>query len=84
MSIRITLRDKDTGDLHSHMVSDYGNYATVCGLSDDDDQFEPVPELSGVSPARGINCTHCYATWLRCKEHRARDFSNKPEVRRGE
>jgi hypothetical protein len=70
------LRDTETGEQHSHMVSDFGNYGTVCGLSDDDDQFEVVPELTGASPNGGIDCEHCYATFRLCKTYRARDFAH--------
>ena len=75
MSFRITLRDTESGEQVSHMVSDFGNYGTVCGCSDDDDQFEVVPELSGASPNGGIDCKLCYAIFRVCQSHRVRDFA---------
>jgi hypothetical protein len=69
MSLRITLRDTETGELITHALAEHGNYATICGCSDDDDQFEPAPT------AGKIDCDSCRAIYDQCKYLRAREFS---------
>lgn len=77
MSLRISLRDTETGQVHVHAVSSFGNYATICGCSDDDDQFNVVEG----QPAGKIDCPACYAIFRDASCLRARrDFTD--EVRR--
>lgn len=83
MSIRVTLRDIETGVQHSHMVAEYGDYATLCGLSDNDDQFEIVSAMCGASPIGGIDCDACYAAFRTCKSYRAKDFKQASSKENG-
>lgn len=70
MSLRIALRDAETGEVVTHALASHGNYSTMCGCSDDDVQFVPVDG----EPGR-IDCTHCRAIFDQCKSLRSRDFS---------
>lgn len=66
-----TLQDTGTGEVSTHAPQGYhGNYATLCGCSDDDDMFERIPTPCG----QKIDCDACRSAYLVCKTLRASDF----------
>lgn len=76
----ITVRSlsSDTDDLevtHLPSVATQGDYATLCGLAADGDQYSvtviPTPRSATVT------CFACYSMWLSCKGVRASSFSEK-------
>jgi hypothetical protein len=83
MPLLISLTEVDSGETMTHALSDYGNYSTLCGLSDDDEMFAPSMTVTGAK----IDCPHCWSIFEACKRLRVRDFAAaaKPsgEVDRG-
>lgn len=48
-----------------------GAYHTLCGISLNDDQFEPY----GIADETLINCKDCRAIWDICRTFNRRDFT---------
>jgi len=77
MALKICLRDRSTGEELVHAVATHGNYATLCGCSDDDDEFEPA-QLP--NPRAKIECSSCRGIFEDSRRLRVSDFSKETHL----
>lgn len=72
MKSKITIKCDD--DTFTHIATDRGSYATICGLDGDD----PVVGQKTVKTPRGqkVDCPHCCAIWCDIQQWQAEDFDS--------
>ena len=73
MGTKIALREIGAEEVVIHAASGAGSYATLCGCSDDDDQFEAV-----TTPGRAkIDCGMCLLIWKDASTFRKAEFRSE-------
>jgi hypothetical protein len=69
----VTLLERDSGNVTTHAVGGYADYATICGCSSNDDLMSEIPTPRG----QRIDCRVCLEMYETARRFRPQDFATK-------